>query len=842
MGLDGYELQKPVGSGKFSTVYRAKRLSDGLLVAIKKIEVFDIDAKTRERCLKEVKMMQSLTHPNITTYIDSMIEGNDLYIVLEWASQGDLRRLVREAAEAHSPFEEGTIWRLFAQIAEGLCYMHEKNMMHRDLKPANLFVTADRMLKLGDMGLSRQFSESTVEAYSKVGTPLYMSPEVLKGKGYDYKADIWSLGCILYELAALKSPFKNPKDQNLYTLFKRIESCNYDPLPDHLSEELRHLVSSMIQINPSTRPSASEVVAAARKQVSKYRTKVSPLVSMDGIMNKLRLLNYDVEFCAPRSLPPLTPTFFALPVTDNTPYMRYTEEQDGLSLENVQLRVFSLLVAWLLSVANKNFSADDKEDDVALGHPDAVVGRLMQKLDGLGLTQNLTPAQLRRGYGESVCYILDSLLDFTLKETRFRLEAPSFGGDKDDLLTPYPSHLLSHPEDNLSRSSPAEFFKSQRENRPSSRGPSRPLEVDIPGESESDLYGADNFSDPASFGPYDHDISVGSPVKSRSRALAAGIEGATTTSGARDRARPLPMIRSQVDAETWRAESQRLGPALMKPLVLPERNWRQSAEQFWEHAPIIQSQGVVAKEMGTFVSGKFDEELKMIGQAEAAINGKFTGDLLEIKKTRQQFDEVTKEYDAAQERVSSLSNQLQNVSEELENVNENVYLATDEASGATHIARVKEAIRNLRKETKELNLRLGTTRQRLLSRELRAAGSEPPVRNPLDGPVADGEANYVVPLSDDDDDIAQILNASSRTPDSLGDDTSRLSESRRSNKDKKCESRGSDRRSSSRHSQRKSTSRGSESRSDSRNSARVRAESQHGERARSRGSTRTGSR
>ena len=93
--------------------------------------------------------------------------------------------------------------------------------MHRDLKPANIFLMADGTIKVGDLGLSRSLSENTLQAHSKVGTPLYMSPEVLRGNGYDFKSDVWSLGCILYELAALKSPFKE-EGLNLYGLFQKI--------------------------------------------------------------------------------------------------------------------------------------------------------------------------------------------------------------------------------------------------------------------------------------------------------------------------------------------------------------------------------------------------------------------------------------------------------------------------------------------------------------------------------------------------------------------------------------------------------------------------------------------
>ena len=94
--------------------------------------------------------------------------------------------------------------------------------MHRDLKPANIFVDSKDNLKLGDLGLGRDFTSQTMEAFSRVGTPLYMSPEVLQGNGYDFKSDVWSLGCISYELCALISPFKDEtKKMSLYDLFTK---------------------------------------------------------------------------------------------------------------------------------------------------------------------------------------------------------------------------------------------------------------------------------------------------------------------------------------------------------------------------------------------------------------------------------------------------------------------------------------------------------------------------------------------------------------------------------------------------------------------------------------------
>ena len=147
--------------------------------------------------------------------------------------------------------------------------MHEKRIMHRDLKPANIFLTLDGTIKIGDFGLSRELSEHTFQAHSKVGTPLYMSPEVLRGDGYDFKSDIWSVGCLLYELSMLKSPFK-VDGLNLYSLFQKISKGDFEPISDHYSEELRQLAYSMISIKAEERPNLVNICAVAQEMKSKF--------------------------------------------------------------------------------------------------------------------------------------------------------------------------------------------------------------------------------------------------------------------------------------------------------------------------------------------------------------------------------------------------------------------------------------------------------------------------------------------------------------------------------------------------------------------------------------------
>lgn len=126
-----YEVVRAIGKGKFAVVYRAKRISDGEVVALKRINVDTIDEKSREKCLKEVRLLQSLDHPNIIRYLDSFITENDLVIVVEWAAAGDLKRQLRKAQERGVGFEERVVWKYFSQICDAMQHMHDKRIMHR---------------------------------------------------------------------------------------------------------------------------------------------------------------------------------------------------------------------------------------------------------------------------------------------------------------------------------------------------------------------------------------------------------------------------------------------------------------------------------------------------------------------------------------------------------------------------------------------------------------------------------------------------------------------------------------------------------------------------------------
>ncbi len=218
--------------------------------------------------------------------------------------------------------------------------MHAKRIMHRDLKPANIFITADGTLKVGDLGLGRFFSSQTYEAFSRVGTPLYMSPEVLSGNGYSWKSDVWSVGCIAYELAMLRSPFKaDDAKMSLYELFQTISKGEYPAVDNRYSEELRSLIDMMLRLDQKERYDSDQVMKVCKEQreLVLKRPKIDPFLVMDDIIEKLRLLNYEQEFCKRLNRKSLSRIYFS-------------HEEDP---DHTKFSYFYELSYWLMSFSKK---------------------------------------------------------------------------------------------------------------------------------------------------------------------------------------------------------------------------------------------------------------------------------------------------------------------------------------------------------------------------------------------------------------------------------------------------------------------------------------------------------
>ncbi|KAI6231463.1 Serine/threonine-protein kinase Nek7 [Aphelenchoides besseyi] len=271
--LSDFRDLKKLGRGQFAVCYAAKLRATDEPFALKQIQPSTMkDEKAQQDFDKEINLLHKLKHVNIiryyTSFYDITAHGRCYYIVLELADAGDLHVLLKQFKKKYRLLPERAIWKYFVQISRGLEYMHSESIMHRDIKPANVFITTNGVAKLGDLGLGRFFSQQTAQAHSIVGTPYYMSPERMNEIGYNFKSDIWSM-------AALQSPFFAEK-MNLYALCRKIERCDYPPIPSNLySTQLRLLISNCICNDPQMRFSAKQVLEVADRMHSYFSGRSS---------------------------------------------------------------------------------------------------------------------------------------------------------------------------------------------------------------------------------------------------------------------------------------------------------------------------------------------------------------------------------------------------------------------------------------------------------------------------------------------------------------------------------------------------------------------------------------
>ena len=255
--MEGFEIIKQLGKGSFSLVLVVKRKEDNKIYAIKRVHISNMSDKEKSNALNEVRLLSLINHQNIIGYKESFYDeqSQTLNIVLEYADGGDLRSKIQERLKTKRYFKENEIWGMFIQLITGLRYLHAHNIIHRDLKTANIFITNNHICKLGDLNVSKIAKSGLL--YTQTGTPYYASPEIWEEKPYDIKSDIWSIGCILYEMCCLTPPFKG---KNLSLVYQNIIKGKYTPIPiGCYSKELIGVVTALLQVNPKDRPSCEEM-------------------------------------------------------------------------------------------------------------------------------------------------------------------------------------------------------------------------------------------------------------------------------------------------------------------------------------------------------------------------------------------------------------------------------------------------------------------------------------------------------------------------------------------------------------------------------------------------------
>jgi len=257
-----YIKKKKIGRGSYGEAWLSEP-SDGSggTIVVKIMDLPKMSERDLQYAYSEIKCLSLVKHPNIIRYYEDKEEGQSLLIAMEFADGGDLDRQIKQrAAQNCQYFQEHEVLFMFLQICMALDHIHRKKMLHRDIKGANIFLTSMGVVKLGDFGFSHEYEETVSNAVAGTfcGTPYYLAPELWENKRYSKKADVWSVGVLLYEMCALKRPYTA---QNMRGLMEKVLEGKFPPIPqEKYSKKMQDLVVFILERDPDKRPSIADIL------------------------------------------------------------------------------------------------------------------------------------------------------------------------------------------------------------------------------------------------------------------------------------------------------------------------------------------------------------------------------------------------------------------------------------------------------------------------------------------------------------------------------------------------------------------------------------------------------
>ncbi|XP_065607299.1 serine/threonine-protein kinase 36 [Cyrtonyx montezumae] len=250
--MERYHVLEVIGEGSFGRVYKGRRRCSAQVVALKFIPKVGRSEKELKNLQREIEIMRGLCHPNIIQMLDSFETDKEVVVVTDYA-EGELFQIL----EDDGSLPEDQVQTIAAQLVSALYYLHSHRILHRDMKPQNILLGKDGVIKLCDFGFARAMSIHTMVLTSIKGTPLYMSPELVEEQPYDHTADLWSVGCILYELFVGTPPFYTSSIFQLVNLIVK-DSVKW---PKAISPVFKSFLQGLLMKDPRQRLTWPELLS-----------------------------------------------------------------------------------------------------------------------------------------------------------------------------------------------------------------------------------------------------------------------------------------------------------------------------------------------------------------------------------------------------------------------------------------------------------------------------------------------------------------------------------------------------------------------------------------------------
>ena len=283
-----FKIIKKVEGGSFGLVYKVLDKNDNKFYAIKRVELNDQNKDNIKEVEKEAKILKEIKSDNVVKYIDCFYEGEDSFnIVMEFCEYSDLRSYIKKFKNQNKKIAESVIRLIITELSNGLKDIHSKKVIHRDLKPENIFISSDHLIKIGDFGISKILDGTKNYAQTRIGTCAYMAPEIYKGEKYSKKVDIWSLGCIIYELCTLNRCF----DSNIiFELANKINSGIHGKIDlKYYNDYLQDIIDLCLKKNDKERPNIDRINELISEELTLDQFKKLSINTIDD-------LSYDLMF------------------------------------------------------------------------------------------------------------------------------------------------------------------------------------------------------------------------------------------------------------------------------------------------------------------------------------------------------------------------------------------------------------------------------------------------------------------------------------------------------------------------------------------------------------------